>query len=224
MNLLVVGASGGTGRALVLAALAAGHRVRAWSREAWELGFRHPKLDKLHGDVRDPSLCAVALHAVDAVVSTLGSVEGLRHTTVCSEGTKHLTEAMQRRGLRRLVAVTSLGTTAKLGPVHKYVLDPLVLRRIYDDKRAQERLLEASSLDWTIVRPGRLTDGPDLGTAVPIVALPLPGVFVGRRALARFLLHEAEAARFVGCAPYLVEPMPLALHRILTLGADAQPV
>lgn len=220
-TLLVVGASGGTGRQLVVQALARGWAVRAWSRTEGELPLRHAALEHVSGDVTDPAHARRFVAGLDAVVCALGSVEGLRPTHVCAEGTRVLVAAMRDARVARLVAVTSLGTTHKMGPVHAHLVEPYLLRGIYGDKREQERRIAASGLEWVIVRPGRLVDRPDRGAARVVLDGPLPGVHVSRAALARFALDQVRSDRFVGLAPYLVEPARVPWHKVLTLGRDA---
>jgi uncharacterized protein YbjT (DUF2867 family) len=220
-SILVVGASGGTGRHVVLDALARGHRVRAWSLRAEELPFTHARLSHVCGDVRDRAVAASAMDGVDAVVCALGSTKGLAPTDLCESGTRNVIGAMQRAHVRRLVAITSLGTTHKLGPVHEHVVYPRLLRGIYDDKRAQELRIRESGLAWTILRPGRLTDGPDRDVRV-VLEGALPGVLVSRASLARFALDQLASDALVGLAPYVVEPAFVPWHKVLTLGTDAR--
>jgi uncharacterized protein YbjT (DUF2867 family) len=224
MRLLIVGASGGTGRQAVLSALAQGHAVRAWSHEPHEIAFMHPRLECCAGDAREAAVARRALAHIDAVVCALGSTDGVRPSSICSDGTQCIVDAMRERKVRRIVAVTSMGTTHKLGPVHNYVLDPLVLHNIYDDKRRQENILEASGLEWTVVRPGRLTNGRDRRDAVASLDGPLPGVLVSRAALARFLIEEVQRRRFIHMSPYYAEPAFAGWHRILTLGEGGKGV
>jgi uncharacterized protein YbjT (DUF2867 family) len=223
-HVLVLGASGGTGRHLVLDALARGHRVRAWSADAGELAIRHARLAHFVGDARDPRRAMAAIDGVDAVISALGSTGGLAPTDLCTQATRSLVEAMQASGVRRLVAITSLGTTAKLGPVHEHLVYPRLLSGIYDDKRAQEEIVRGSGLAWVILRPGRLTDGADRRRLRAVLEGPLPGVLVSRAALARFALDQLESDAFLGLAPYVVEQSAVPWHKVLTLGADARAV
>jgi uncharacterized protein YbjT (DUF2867 family) len=198
--------------------------VRAWSRELREIGFRHPRLELIAGDVRDAQVTRDALVGVDAVLSALGSQEGLKPTTLCADATRVLLPEMKAAGVRRILVVTSLATTQKLGPFVGKVLDPLLLHNIYADKREQERLLFESDTDWTVARPGRLTDGPDDGSSVAVLTGALPGFSISRRAVARFLVEQVDSARYVGKAPYLVEKMSVPWHRLVTFGFDARPV
>jgi uncharacterized protein YbjT (DUF2867 family) len=223
-SVLVVGASGGTGRQLVVSALGRGHRVRAWSLRDGELPLSHPLLEHHTGDVRDARSAHDAMRGIDAVVCALGSKDGLRPTDVCERGTRSIVSAMQGSGVRRLIALTSLGTTSKLGPVHEHVVYLALLRGIYDDKRAQELRIRESGLSWTIVRPGRLTDAPDRRCLRAVIDGPLPGVLVSRAAVARFMLDQVASDAFVSMAPYLVEPAVVPWHKVLTLGGDRRAV
>jgi NAD(P)H-binding len=116
---------------------------------------------------------------------------------------------MRAQGPRRLVAVTGLGagdSRGRLGFFFDWVAFPLVLKRIYDDKDVQEQMIKASGLDWTIVRPGLLKNGPATGR---VRALTDPGDwragFVRRADVAQFLVREAFERRFVGKTPLLIE-------------------
>jgi putative NADH-flavin reductase len=86
-----------------------------------------------------------------------------RRTTVLSEGTRNIVGAMERAGIKRFVCESSLGvgdSKWKLGIVHNLIAIPLFLRNVFADKEAQERIIAASNLDWVIVRPTALTNGP----------------------------------------------------------------
>lgn len=218
MRVLVMGASGGTGRELVLQGLACGYRVRAWALHPAELTLQHDRLQYMHGDARDRQRLRAAIQGVDAVVCALGSTSGLTPTDLCGTVAERLVEAMQQQGLQRIVCVTSMGTTDALGPMHTRILDPLLLHPIYDDKRRQERILTQSGLAWTIVRPGRLLNGAPTFRAKASVGRSVPGLAVRRSDLAAFLLEELESCKFEHQAPYLAEPVSLRLHRWLVLG------
>jgi uncharacterized protein YbjT (DUF2867 family) len=216
VRLLVLGASGGTGTELVLQGLARGHEVRAWSLSKAELPILHRRLVHVYGDARNPELLRAAVRGVDAVLCALGSTAGLVSTDLCGSVTQKLAHAMQRERVDRVLAITSMGTTAGLGPIHTHLFDPLLLHTIYDDKRRQERILMASDLSWTIVRPGRLQNGPPSFRARSSTGERIPGLAVRRADLAAFLLEELDERRFERRAVYLAEPAPLGLHRWLS--------
>ncbi|MEQ4724666.1 SDR family oxidoreductase [Nonomuraea sp. B19D2] len=165
MRLAVFGATGGTGQQLLRQALDLGHEVTAVVRDASRLPAElRDRLDVVEADVMNPDAIVSAVKGRDAVLTAMGA----RHrgpTTVLFDSTASLIKAMTRVGARRLLMVSASGlvTDAGDGPFTRYVLKPLIVQRIfrhnYADLAAAERLLRASDLDWTIVRPSRLTDG-----------------------------------------------------------------
>lgn len=162
MRLLVFGSTGGTGRELVSQALEQGHEVTAFARDPARLGVTHPKLRAAQGDVLDHGSVGRAVPGHDAVLSALGTRK-LGKTDVLSSGTRHIIRAMEAAGVKRFVCESSLGvgdSRGQMSPLYTYFVIPLFLRNIYADKEVQERLIRESSLDWVIVRPAVLTDGP----------------------------------------------------------------
>ena len=164
---LIIGASKGIGLETVRLALASGHTVRAFARSAGAIGLTSPALHKVTGDARDSNQIDAALDGVDVVVQTLGISlrELLQPVTLFSQTTSVLVEAMRSRGLLRLIAVTGFGTgdsAASISPLQRIPFQ-LIFGRAYRDKDLQEELIKASSLDWTIVRPGILTGGKRTG-------------------------------------------------------------
>ena len=210
---LIVGASRGIGLETVRCALAEGHRVRAFARGAAAIAIDRPELEKIAGDARDRTAVAPALEDVEAVIETLGAPREagavLWGTTLFSAATRVLIDSMQARGVRRLVAVTGLGAGDSRGHgglLYDAIVFPLVLKRIYDDKDVQERMIRASGLDWTIVRPGLLRDGAATGTARALTdPKDWQAGFVRRADVARFLVRETFERRFVGQTPLLIE-------------------
>jgi putative NADH-flavin reductase len=212
-TLLVIGASRGIGLETVRRALAAGHRVRAFARGAAAIPVEAPALEKIPGDALDQANVTSALSGADAVIQSLGASHGpqsiLGGTTIFSEATRILVDAMRATGVRRLVAVTGLGAGDSRGHggfLYDALIFPLVLKRIYDDKDAQEQMIKASGLEWTIVRPGLLTSGPATGQ---MRALLDPNEWragsVSRADVAEFLVREAFERRFVGKTPLLIQ-------------------
>ncbi len=165
MNLVIFGASGGTGRELVRQALARGHAVRAFVRNPAALALGHTNLKIVKGDVMDYGPVEEAIKGTEAVLSALG-VRPLGKTTILSDGTKNIIRAMEKFGVMRFVCESSLGvgdSRGQLGFLYNYILVPLLLRNIFREKEVQERCIQESRLDWIIVRPARLTDCPRTG-------------------------------------------------------------
>ena len=162
MRILIVGASGALGRELVAQALARGHRVTALVRVPERFELRHPNLTVVAGDVLDPAAVEAAVAGQEAVISALGHKRWMIPTDILSTGTANVLAAMARHGVRRFVCVTSLGVGDswwRMGLYYTLFVLPVILQFYFWDKHRQEKIVRASGLDWTIVRPGALTHG-----------------------------------------------------------------
>lgn len=208
LNLLIVGASRGIGQQLVVQALSAGHAVTAYARHPECILARHDRLRKVVGDVLDPVRIAEAMAGQDAVVCTLGKKTPWEPPPdLFSRGTQHLLDAMRACGVRRLVCVTGIGAGDSRGHggfLYDYFFRGLVIRGMYDDKDKQEALVRASDVEWTIVRPGFLTNGPL--TSQYRAVTDLDGVTAGaisRADVAHFILQEIATGRFLCHTPLL---------------------
>jgi nucleoside-diphosphate-sugar epimerase len=201
MQLCVFGSSGPVGRAVVAQALDAGHGVTAVTRHPESFGLEAPRLHVVRGDVTDPSEVEAALDGADTVISTIGVSPSRRPVSTYSTGTRNMLEAMQARGLRRIVSVSSKNLAeegARGEPVmFRLVLAPLLhatARTLYEDMARMETLLRDSDRDWTIVRPGGLF-AADRVSAYRCVAGHQPGVFTSTVDLADALIAEAVSSR-----------------------------
>jgi len=161
LNLLIVGANGKTGHALVHQACALGHNVTALVHHAPSHPL--PCARTLVGDARDPQLLDSAVAGQDAIVDTVGTRKPFLKTTLETDIARHLIDAMRHHNLRRIVAVSSLGVGDSIAnvPALYRALIPLFFRGAMPDKEGMEAQLRQSSLDWTIVRPAGLTDGSE---------------------------------------------------------------
>lgn len=158
MRITVFGATGTIGRLVVQQALAEGHEVTAFTRDAGRVGSDHDRLEVVEGDVTDPAACLPAVKDADAVIVTLGAG---RRGEVREAGTRAIVTAMEQAGGGRLVCQSTLGvgtSRANLDLVWKYLMFGFLLRAAYVDHVRQERVVEASGTEWTIVRPSAFTD------------------------------------------------------------------
>jgi putative NADH-flavin reductase len=211
MRILVMGGSSGIGLETVKTGLLAGHDMVAFSRSAGEMDLSNDRLTKHSGNALEASDVTAALDGVDLVIQALGvplNVDTVRGpVTLFSEATEVLVPAMKSAGVERVIAVTGIGSGdsfSAINPVHKAGLK-LVLGRAYEDKDKQEQMLRTSGLDWTIVRPGVLTDGPKSGTVKALRGRDEWKVgFISRADVGQFLIGEAEQAAFSGETPALV--------------------
>lgn len=196
MNITIVGASSGTGEELARAALTRGHAVTAISRS----GNVPEGVRAVTGDATDPAVARRAVDGADAVFVTVGGSTGT--PTPRTAVTRSVVAAMQEAGARRLVVQTSLGAggSARQLPWPQRVLAPRILAGPLADHDAQEDLVRASGLEWTIVRPAGLTNGSATG-AWRALRSTEPGRVKGRisRAdVAGYLLHCLDDPATVG--------------------------
>jgi putative NADH-flavin reductase len=167
VNLLIFGATGGTGRAIVAQALERGHGVTAFARNPDAIATKHKNLAVVQGDILDYASVERAIKGQDAVLSALGT-KALRRNTTISDGTRNIITAMEKYEVKRFVFESSISIgdskpqQRQLGPLYNIIIMPL-FRNIFQDKEIQERYIMQSTLDWVIVRPAVLTNGPRTG-------------------------------------------------------------
>lgn len=211
-QVLIVGASRGIGLETVKRALAAGHTVRAFARTAGAIAIEDARLETVAGDALDPDAVARALDGVDAVILTLGIAAGpemvFKPVTLFSKATRVAVDAMAAAGVKRLIAVTGLGagdSRGKGGFLYNAVFFPLLLRRAYDDKDAQEWIIRKSGLDWVIARPGLLTRAPATG-GYRVLTRPEDwrGGAISRADVADFLVQQIDDDGYLGQTPLLI--------------------
>jgi putative NADH-flavin reductase len=174
MHIAIFGATGVTGRCLVEQALDQGYDVTAFARNPAGVTIQHLRLSIVRGDVLDPAAAKEAVANQDAVLCTIGGHDRLRvalsghprEPGLCTIGTRNILDAMKTCGVSRLICLSAWGVGDSKGRVpviFRSVIFPLLMKEEYVDKEAQERLIQQSTLDWTIVRPARLTKGPRTG-------------------------------------------------------------
>jgi putative NADH-flavin reductase len=165
-RILIIGATGGTGRQLVSQALERGYEVTALVRNPSRLQANHRLLKVIQGDVLDSASVAAAMRGQDAVVSALGHKRFFYPTRILSEGTKNILRAMEAHGVPRLICQTSLGigdSAGRMGLYYTLFTIPVILPFYFWDKTRQERIIAESNVEWVIVRPGVLTNARKKG-------------------------------------------------------------
>ena len=209
MRVLIMGASRGIGLEATRQALEAGHEVRAVARAVDGISFSDSKLTKVRGDSLNTQDVNAVLSGMDVVIQTLGVGFGdlLRPVHLFSDATRVLIEAMRTQGVKRLVCVTGFGageSRASIGYLQRLPF-LMIFGRAYADKSLQERLIEQSSLDWTIARPGVLTGGPRTGRyKILTEASQWRNGLISRADVAEFLVRQIEDQTYVRQAPVLV--------------------
>ena len=207
-TVLITGASRGIGLETVCAALDAGFHVRALARSADAIALTHPGLEKLQGSALDAAIVSKAVDGADAVITCLGMGPTLGPVTLFSRSTEIMVQAMEAAGVRRLIAVTGIGSGDSRGVggmLYAKLFQPLLLGTIYADKDREEAIIKQSDLDWTIVRPGFLTRLKPTGKPRAIVdPKDWQGGFISRADVAWFLIDELRSHRFVHQTPLLI--------------------
>lgn len=167
MKIVIFGASGGTGTKIVEMALAAGHTVTAFVRSPSKINIRDVNLALFQGDVMDATAVEKAVVGQEAVISALGPtrppVPGMME-----KAAKNIVAAMKKHGVRRLVSTTGAGVRQpqdqpKLIDHLISALLHLMARAVVLDSAANVKVIQASDLDWTVVRFPRLMDGAHTG-------------------------------------------------------------
>jgi putative NADH-flavin reductase len=162
MRIYIIGGTGKTGCELIRQALEQGHTVTALVRNPNKLKITNPNLSVIKGNVLDLKSFDSSIKGHDAVLSALGHKRFIIKTSILSEGTKNIISAMQNQNVKRLICITSLGindSRFKLGLYYTLFTIPFILLFYFLDKSKQEKIIYKSNLDWTIIRPGQLTNG-----------------------------------------------------------------
>ncbi|WP_345074093.1 SDR family oxidoreductase [Hymenobacter fastidiosus] len=205
MKLLIFGASGATGRQLVQQALDQQFSVTAFVRDPAKFTLAHPNLRVVPGDILQADTVEAAVPGHDAVLSALGVNRNQVGETTLSDGTQTILEAMWRHGVKRFICETSLGLGNSRGEeslLFRRLIRPLFLKHVFADKERQEVLIQASPLDWVIVRPAGLTNGPKTGgykVALSFANARIKGR-ISRADVADFMLKQVATEAFVGRA------------------------
>jgi uncharacterized protein YbjT (DUF2867 family) len=192
MRIAVLGASGRTGRQVVETLLEQGHEVSALTRSAWS----RPGVRMVQGNALDRSALEQLVQGAEAVICVLGPTPG-SEPDVCSQATRLLIGVMRATGVRRLVVQTgAMIGHARLGRFYRWLSRRPGLAATLAERREQERLVQESGLDWTLIRPPMLTDGRGTGAAkVGDFRLGI-SAHIARRDLAGVLAQAATEGRW----------------------------
>ena len=201
MNLVVLGATGGTGLEVVRQALQRGHSVTALVRSPHRLKPFGGQSTVKQGDLLSSADLKPVIQGHDAVVSAFGPrlPVSTADAHLLQQFAGGLTSAMVKTNVRRIVveSVAFLFKNAVFPPA--YVLGRLFFRQVVGDASAMERVFTGSQLEWTMVRPPELTDKPYTGKyRVRQGHLPPFGFKIARADVADFMITAAENCSWVG--------------------------
>jgi putative NADH-flavin reductase len=164
-KIIVLGATGGTGQEVVAQALQRGYEVTAFVRSPQRLRTAAELVRVVTGSVADGPALASAVRGQDVVISALGVGKSLTSGGLIAQSVPAIVGAMESLGVRRLIFTSAygIGATRRDVPLLPRVLMRLFFRDLYSDKAAGEDHLRRSGLDWTLLYPVTLTNGPRTG-------------------------------------------------------------
>ena len=207
MKLLVIGAGGEMGEAVVEQAVARGHAVTAFVHSPQE--YKRTDVRVVPGDARDKSAMLEAVRGQDAVLDTLGSHIPFLTTTLETDTARNVIDAMQEAGVRRLIVVSTIGEGDSAANVHSYYKNlfmPVVLRGVMKDKAGLEAAVEQSPLDWIIVRPAGLSNGEPKGIRIVKPETGEKVRFITRADVAHFMLDQLTSDTYLHQAVGIANP------------------
>ena len=208
MKLLVLGATGATGRHLVTLALAEGHDVTALVRDPASMTTKHTKLTVVKGRATVAAELEPVVAGHDAVLSVLGP--RTKTDAVCAEAAGATVGAMKKHGVKRVVWLSAGGVGDSAPPiiaasfVFGRIIMPLFLKKPYANHFRAEETLRASDLEWTVLRPLQLVDAPTgnpTTATLPSAKLESKTLKIARQDVAAYMLAELEARTFVRQMP-----------------------
>ncbi len=159
-KIAVFGATGQTGLQIISQALEKEYTVHAFTRSPEKLS-QFPKLQVFHGNIFTPDPLIECIGGTNAVLIALGA-NPMDANKVRSRATQAIVQAMQEVEVKRVVCMSTLGagSSINLMPKTSQMMFKMFLGEAVKDHEVQEKILENSDLDWTVVRPARLTNGP----------------------------------------------------------------
>ena len=210
-KILIIGASSGIGLQTCKVALDNGHEVVAFSRHAEQMTVENEHLTKFSGDATNFQDIERAMHDVDVVIQSLGVPMNLKlitgPITLFSKATEVMLQAMSKNHIKRLLTVTGFGAGDSIHSIHplQKIGFNMVFGRAYADKDTQEQLIKDSECDWTIIRPGVLTN---CTKEKPYRVLKnkheWKNGIISRLNVAKFIVASINNSEMIGAEPVLI--------------------
>jgi nucleoside-diphosphate-sugar epimerase len=194
------GATGGVGSELLQRLLSDGAQVRVLARDPSKLK-PHPLLTIIPGNVLDYADVEQCIETTHTVYVCLGT-RGNKATQLYSMGTENIIAAMKHHHIKRVICLSSAGVFGYDGGFFGRIIVPLTLWRPFRDKRKQAKILEASGLDWTLVRPTEIKPGKQPGQLV-VSFYKMKSASISMTTLVDFLAHEEFNREHIGKMPII---------------------
>ncbi len=206
MKISIIGATKGIGKEVLKQAIEKKHSVKVLARNKTKLHFSN--IDIIEGDFLDYESVKKVVVNSDVIIVSVGMPPTFKPVQLFSKGTENLIKASEELDTNPLViAVTGIGAGDSKGHggfFYDKIMNPLLLKTIYQDKDKQEQLLKDKYDKWIIVRPGFLTNQPKTGNYKAITKLD--GINAGkisRADVADFILNQIENPTFLKQTPLL---------------------
>jgi putative NADH-flavin reductase len=191
MRLFILGATGAIGQQLLRIGLERGHELTAYVRSPHKISRPSGRLAVVQGDLFNAGAMARSLAGHDAVLSAFGPTT-IRTTTLRREFGHTLASALREGGVRRVQLVSAAFLFRRIGMLGA-LLKPTLFRFMAPDMAGMEREIMKEDLEWIVLRPPRLTNGPlTRGYRVADGELPPSGYAISRADVADFMINEAE--------------------------------
>jgi len=166
MNITLFGASGKTGQVVLKEALSRGHRLTAYVRRADSISEQDPNLKIIVGNLKDQSTIENAIQGADACISCLGGSSLRKQSVEITEGIDCILTLMEKQNVNRFVYLSSIGAGESrffMSQPIRFIVADILLRVPLADHNLNEQGIKESKAEWTIVRPGGLTDETHTG-------------------------------------------------------------
>ncbi|MEV4670846.1 NAD(P)H-binding protein [Actinomadura sp. NPDC049382] len=193
MNLLILGATGPTGRQLLNAACKCGDTITALARNPAALADFADEVTVVAGDATSRNDVSTAALGQDAIISALGQGKSLNHQDLFNRASAAVLGAAEEQGVTRLIWMSSFGVgdTFESATLTQKIMYSTLLRGVYANKKIADERIRSSGLDWTLVYPTALTNGPAKGNYRVNDRLQMRGAPRISRADVAAFMHEA---------------------------------
>lgn len=205
MNIIIFGASGLTGQQLTKQALEKGFQVTAFVRNPDKLSITHPNLRLFTGNVTDSKAVSTAIKGHDAVLCALGAKTPFENDSSLTDGVNNIVSAMMMQHIWRLLYLSFLAVKEhrkELGFITHRLL-PVIMKKVIEDHKNKEKIITDSTLQWTIIRAPKLTNGLAKGIYRHGEHILPKSLFfkISRADLAAFMLEELGQNRYIRQKP-----------------------
>jgi putative NADH-flavin reductase len=209
MKIVIFGASGKTGMLLVNQALEAGHAVTVFVRNASPFQNANKNLTIVQGTLSDLEKLTEAINGADVCVSTLGGNSLTKRSPQITAGIQNIVHVMELQGVKRLIYMSSLGAGESkyyMPAFIRFIIVNLMLRIPLADHNQNEQNIMKSKLDWTLVRPGGLTDGvlnKNIKHGSEFILMKQNNS-ISRASVASFILDQVADSQYIKKAVWLL--------------------